>query len=159
MTWIKVFVSSHFHKYTQGHIRNQIVGAKFPMCHDCDWWWGGRVPVSRSEVRGFNSPMTHRNFCNHNLITNVALGILMTMRVNKNLYSRRTWVRLWIKYKYSIYEIHKSLSLRLDYFDDHYFHNQFAAKWSNVRDMNKGQCQGSIAMYQWSGVGALHKSG
>ena len=44
--------------------------------------------VSRSDVRGFKSPMTHRNFCNHYLITNVALGIFMTMRANKNLYSR-----------------------------------------------------------------------
>ena len=43
--------------------------------------------LSRSEVPGFKSPMTHRNFCNHNLITNVALGIFMTMRANKNLYS------------------------------------------------------------------------
>ena len=49
---------------------------------------GGRVFVSRSEVRGFKSPMTHRNFCNHNLITNVALGIYMTMRANKNLHSQ-----------------------------------------------------------------------
>ena len=32
--------------------------------------------------------MAHRNFCNHSLITNVALGIFMTMRANKNLFSR-----------------------------------------------------------------------
>ena len=46
------------------------------------------MPVSRSEEQGFKSPLTHRNFCYHNLITNVALGIFMTMRANKNLYSR-----------------------------------------------------------------------
>ena len=46
------------------------------------------MPVLRSEERGFKSPMTKRDFCNHNLITNVALGIFMTMRANKNLYSR-----------------------------------------------------------------------
>ena len=46
------------------------------------------MPVSRSEVRGFKSPMTHRNFCNHIFITNVALGIFMTMRATKILYSR-----------------------------------------------------------------------
>jgi len=28
-------------------------------------------------------------FCNHNLITNVALGIFMTMRANRGLYSRQ----------------------------------------------------------------------
>ena len=33
MTWIKFIVSSHCHKYTQGHIRNQIVVAKIPMGH------------------------------------------------------------------------------------------------------------------------------
>ena len=33
MTCIKVFVSFHCHKYTQGQIRNQIVVAKIPMGH------------------------------------------------------------------------------------------------------------------------------
>jgi len=37
------------------------------------------VTVSRSEVRGFKSPVTHRHFRNHKLITNVALGIFVTL--------------------------------------------------------------------------------
>ena len=36
------------------------------------WWWGGRVFVSKSEVRGLKSPTTHRNFCYNNLIKQVA---------------------------------------------------------------------------------------
>ena len=82
---MKVFVSSHCHIYTKGHILNQIVVAKILMGHrrfeprTSDLETGTLPPLQPSSLNFFAI---------YNLITNVALGISMTMRANNNLYSR-----------------------------------------------------------------------